>query len=244
VCIRHWDWSETSQTVSLFTREHGVVRGVAKGSKRERAPFSGGLELMDRGEVLAITKPSGAMATITAWDLRRPCPGVRRSLARWHAGLHLIDLVHHAVRDADPHPLLFDALDRALERVGGAEPGPPESVTAIVVAFQWTLLDEIGLRPELDLDVRTGRPIHQTDPVGLDPALGGVVPDPGPAASNVWRVRLGTVQYLRGIGQAGGDGVWEGVPPEQVVRAGRLLAAYLSERLGGAIPTAAGVFGG
>ena len=31
VCIRHWDFSETSQTVSLFGRSLGVVRGLAKG---------------------------------------------------------------------------------------------------------------------------------------------------------------------------------------------------------------------
>ena len=36
ICIRCWDFSETSQTVSLVTREHGVVRGLAKGAKREK----------------------------------------------------------------------------------------------------------------------------------------------------------------------------------------------------------------
>lgn len=41
VCIRHWDWSETSQTVSLFTRGHGLVRALAKGSKRPKSPYSG-----------------------------------------------------------------------------------------------------------------------------------------------------------------------------------------------------------
>ena len=34
ICIRRWDFSETSQTVSLFTRESGIIRGLAKGAKR------------------------------------------------------------------------------------------------------------------------------------------------------------------------------------------------------------------
>ena len=58
LCIRHWDWSETSQTVSLFTRTHGLVRGLAKGSRREKSNFSGGIELLTRGQALFILKPA------------------------------------------------------------------------------------------------------------------------------------------------------------------------------------------
>ena len=64
VCIRQWDWSETSQTVSVFAREHGLLRGVAKGSKRENSRFSGGLEVLTRGEVMAIVKPTAEMANL------------------------------------------------------------------------------------------------------------------------------------------------------------------------------------
>ena len=65
VCVRHWDFSETSQTVSLLTREHGILRGLAKGSRRDKGDFSGGIDLLTCGEVIAIVKPSGAMATLT-----------------------------------------------------------------------------------------------------------------------------------------------------------------------------------
>ena len=34
ICIRRWDYSETSQTVSLLLRNHGVIRGLVKGAKR------------------------------------------------------------------------------------------------------------------------------------------------------------------------------------------------------------------
>ena len=57
VCIRHWDFSETSQTVSLFGRGLGLVRGLAKGARRERGSFSGGIGLLARGEIVAVVKP-------------------------------------------------------------------------------------------------------------------------------------------------------------------------------------------
>ena len=52
IVIRRWDFSETSQTVSLFTRDHGIVRGLAKGAKREKGDFSGGLDLLTREYLL------------------------------------------------------------------------------------------------------------------------------------------------------------------------------------------------
>ncbi|MEY3021187.1 MAG: hypothetical protein RIS86_383, partial [Planctomycetota bacterium] len=69
ICIRQWDWSETSQTVSLFCRAHGVLRGLAKGARRERGSFSGGIDLLARGEVVAVTKPDRELQTLTAWTL-------------------------------------------------------------------------------------------------------------------------------------------------------------------------------
>src|SRR5690606_40070296 len=74
VCIRRWDFSETSQTVSLFTREHGILRGIAKGAKREKGNFSGGLDILTRGEVVAILKPGRELATLTAWQLQEIYP--------------------------------------------------------------------------------------------------------------------------------------------------------------------------
>ncbi|MFN9968750.1 MAG: DNA repair protein RecO, partial [Phycisphaerae bacterium] len=66
ICIRVWDWSETSQTVSLFCRSLGVVRGLAKGSKRQDARFSGGYELFTRGQAGVLITSHDAMATLTA----------------------------------------------------------------------------------------------------------------------------------------------------------------------------------
>ena len=61
VCIRRWDYAETSQTVSLFLREHGIIRGIAKGAKREKGAFSGGIDLLTRGQVVAMFRQRSAV---------------------------------------------------------------------------------------------------------------------------------------------------------------------------------------
>ena len=80
ICVRHWDFSETSQTVSLFLRDHGMLRGLAKGARRERGAFSGGFDLFTKGEIVAIVKPGRELATLTEWTLLETYPVFRRLL--------------------------------------------------------------------------------------------------------------------------------------------------------------------
>lgn len=225
VCIRHWDWSETSQTVSLFTRTQGILRGLAKGAKREKGPFSGGLEILTRGEVLAIMKPGRGLATLTAWDLRETYPRCRTELLSHHAGLYTIDLIHHALPESDPHPPLFDTLAATLRALGEADSSADPAWE--ILRFQWALLTEIGHLPEVDRDSRTGGALERVGTLGFDPRTGGLTQDPGGGTSGVWRVRSETIELLRSL---------RGAPqparqPETVLRAMKLLAAYLTEQL-------------
>lgn len=192
ICIRHWDWSETSQTVSLFGREHGIIRGLAKGAKREKGTFSGGIELLTRGEVLASVKPGRELSTLMSWDLQELFPVLARRLDAHHAGLYIADVVGRMITDSDPHPGLFDAMLlslRALNRVDGGRtariPGYEgglltnangssagvmttavvsgrELVERILLRFQWRLLDETGYRPEVERDPETRQQIDGT----------------------------------------------------------------------------------
>ncbi len=233
ICIRQWDWSETSQTVSVFARETGVVRGVAKGSKRPRAPFSGGVEVLTRGELTATLKRPGALSIITSWDLRDPYAALRRDLARYHTGLLVVDLLHHALREEDPHPRLYDDAANTLASLASADPDPPRAL----LEFQWSLARETGHRPELDRRADNGAPLEGAPTYCFCPELGGLTPDPAPAGvlGRTWRVREETIRALR-AGCAGADA---GEAPQAVVRANKLLATFLSDRLGFELPSLA-----
>ena len=225
LCIRHWDWSETSQTVSLFTREHGVIRGLAKGAKREKSPFSGGIELLTRGEVVAIVRDTGALATLTAWDLTDAYPAIRRSLRAFYVGSYLLDLTHHALTDADPHTGLFDRLCAAFD-------GLADDPERALLVGQWGVLTETGHAPSPPADVGNG-------PIWFLPREG--VFQGEAAGHDGWRVRPETVALLDYLDH-------EECPPEgadavTIERACRLLGSYIRHVLGRDLPSAGSVFG-
>jgi DNA repair protein RecO (recombination protein O) len=233
IVLRHWDFSETSQTVSVLTREHGVIRGLAKGAKRERGAFSGGIDVLTRGQIVAIVKRGRDLATVTEWHLEDPCRAVRQRLEANRAAMLMVDAVHHLLDAQDPHRQLFDALAGALDGLGaGAAPGP------LLVVFLWCLLEEAGYRPQLDHDVRSGGRLPDAETLGFDPAAGGLVP--AEAAPPAWRLRRATAALLRAVAA---HELPDAADPEVVGRAARLLAAYCREIAGTDLPSLAWTFG-
>ena len=249
--MRRWDWSETSQTAVVFSREHGVLRVLAKGSKRERGAFSGGLELTHRAHFQAISKPAAGLLQLTSWDLAEVFPGVTRTAGAFYAASFALGAVEQAVRDHDPHPRLYAELASFL-RAGVSEIGAIGSLR-----FLWVLLDEAGYRPRLAAEGEGEADDPGADASGVvefGPHEGRVLGAGERGAGPVWRVRRSTVRLLaelaRAVGEdeggAGGAGLGVmgpgalgpgsvgsgGSGGETAQRAGRLLASYLREILG------------
>ncbi|MBL8758300.1 MAG: DNA repair protein RecO [Phycisphaerae bacterium] len=153
VCVRVWDWSETSQTVTLFARGLGLVRAMAKGSKRPPSArsggagsaFSGGVETLSRGECWIFVKPSVELATLARWDLVETFPALRKDLGAHNVGLFMSEVVLRFAADRDPHPDLYDAMVAALRAVG-----PASTRDAVLARFLWSALESAGYRPVLD----------------------------------------------------------------------------------------------
>lgn len=232
LCLRIWEWSETSQTLAALTREHGLIRALAKGSRRPKASFSGGLELLTRGDLGLILKPGTELATATSWDLLETFPALRTRLDAHHAGMFVADALLHAVTDHDPHPGLFDAAAQALRELGAAE--GEFTTSRPLVTFLWALLDQTGYRPRAE---------GVEGAVAFDPEAGSLVADPGRGADPggaTWPVRRGTAEVLRSLSTSG---VAEAAAAESLDRAARLLAAYLRHLIGREPPTMPLVFG-
>lgn len=236
ICLREADWSETSQTVTLLTREHGLLRGLAKGSRRDRAGFSGGFEPLTRGELLAILRPAGQLTLLTSWDLRETYPRVRGSLAVFHAAMYMADVVLHTMTEGDPHPRVFDALAEALRELG---PGPARD--ASLAAFQWAVLDDTGHKPELHEDIRGRERLGGAPSYTFLPDLGGFTEDTGPGGPG-YRVRGETLALLREVEAGGAPGDLVGRDPATLERAARLLALAVRHTAGREPPSLGFVF--
>jgi len=142
ICIRTLDYSETSQIVTLFTREHGKIDAMAKGSKRAKSPFGGTIEIFSCGEIVFADKGDQKLSTLSEFNQRPRFLGLRTRLFALNCSLFAAELLDLFMLEYDPHPELFDEMLLFLQNQ--LESKDQRQSLAGLVSFQLMLLRHIG----------------------------------------------------------------------------------------------------
>src|ERR1700735_1417101 len=112
--VRTTDWSETSRIATLWTREHGKVRALAKGGRRLKSNFETALDLLTVCSIVFLRKSSGSLDLLTEARVLQRFPRLRTELPALYAGYYIAELLCDWTEDYDPHPIIFDEALRAL----------------------------------------------------------------------------------------------------------------------------------
>ncbi len=172
--LRTTDWSETSRIATLWTREFGKVRVLAKGGRRLKSNFESALDLLTLCSIVFLRKSSGGLDLLTEAQVVERFPRLRTDLPALYAAYYVAELLSDWTEDYDPHPALFDEARATLKTLGtaGAATGPR------LARFELVMLHELGYRPSLAVCAGCAEPI--TAPaagrgLAFNPAAGGVL---------------------------------------------------------------------
>ncbi|MHC4551477.1 MAG: DNA repair protein RecO [Planctomycetota bacterium] len=171
ICLRAVNFSETSQVVTLLTRDHGKVAAMAKGSRRAKSAFDGPIEVFSCGDVMFIIKDTGGkLATLTEFNQQPRFRGLHQNLQALNAALFAAELTEAFLEDHDPHPALFEKLLKFLETLQAEE--NQANRLAWLILYQLRLLEEIGVLPEFTECVNCGTTINSPPAKGEYPEGG------------------------------------------------------------------------
>jgi len=175
IVIRTVPFGETSAVLTLFTREFGKLRALAKGAWRPKSSFDAALDLLSVCQVLVLRKSSGGLDLLTEARLENRFR-VGGSLMAFHAGMHVAELLDVLTADADPQPELFDVAEKTLldlsSRDPSSDPGD-EQVRARVVRTELEMLRITGHAPALARCAECGGPIASAGRVPFGMLDGG-----------------------------------------------------------------------
>lgn len=180
--VRGTDWSETSRITTLFTREFGKVRALAKGGRRLKSNFDCAFDLLSVCRVVFLRKAHGGLDLLTEARLEEQFPVLRANLSALYAGYYVAELLADGTQDYDPHADLFDAALGTLRGLGeGTDP------RAAATGFELVWLRELGYSPRLDACAACGAEVLPAGTIRavFSPAAGGALcPGCGPAAAD------------------------------------------------------------
>lgn len=172
VVLRLTEYSETSQIVTLFARDAGHLRLIAKGARRgTRTRFATGLDLLERGQVRFIPpRGDASLGTQTEWVQRDAYTELRRDLLRLHGGLYAAELIPALTEPGDPHPTLYAALVELLDGLC-ADTEPAHRLPT----FQLELLRAVGYEPNLRECTHCGHAVSGAAIIYFSAVAGGLL---------------------------------------------------------------------
>ena len=225
--VRTTDWSETSRIATLWTRELGKVRVLAKGGRRLKSSFENALDLLTVCSIVLLRKSSGGLDLLTEAQAVERFPQLRTDLPALYAAYYLAELLGDWTEDYDPHPNLFEEALATLRALG-----TPGTLTGTRLArFELVLLSELGYKPRLDTCAACAAPLGE-DGLAFSAAAGGVLcpaclcsqRDRRPLSPAGWKA-------LRLLSESGD--VWQTVQqPEVRTEVRQVLNLYVTYLLG------------
>jgi len=198
IILQKVDFSESSLVLTLFSRNQGKIHALAKGGRRIKGPFESALDLMSHILVTYIPKRGDALDLLTESKLVRRFRPTGENFGGMYAGFYLIELLNEMTIEQEPMPELFDVAVTSLSQLMAEKP-----VMAIVMRFEWQLLELAGHFPSFDFCVHCDGEIdHTQQRIAFGHLDGGVVcPNCLPGTQQVSVITLELIQAIRQIRQ-------------------------------------------
>lgn len=191
VVLEHHEWGEADRLLTLFTREHGRMRAVAKGARRIRSRKAGHLEPFTR--VALVLARGRDLWIVTQAETLEANLALHGDLEGIGYASYVVELLERLTYEEGPNPNLYRLLVDTLRHLD-ENLDPPG---LILRYFELHILDLAGFRPELSECIACRQPIQPEDQY-FSSMLGGVLcPACGKLEPSARPISMNALRYLR-----------------------------------------------
>lgn len=190
VVLRHQEFGETDRLLTLFSREQGKLRCIAKGIRKIRSRKAGHIQPFSRAKIMLARGRS--LWIITQAELIDSYSALKENLVILSYASYVIELLDRFTYEEGPNPALYRLLVRTLDRLSQAE--HPDMVTRY---FDMRLLDVMGFRPELVNCVNCEKKIVAQDQYFSAQRGGVLCPNCGHASQEARPVAMQVLKHMR-----------------------------------------------
>ena len=146
VVLRRMEYGETSQIVTLFTREKGRLAVLAKGARLPKSRFGSSLQPMSYMQAVLYYKASRGLQTLTESAHIQHFARIGSSLEKLSVGQRVMELTYALLHEEEANPLVFNLLIETLYQLNEAE----ARATNLLLCFQLRLASALGFAPAID----------------------------------------------------------------------------------------------
>ena len=188
--LHHKDFGEADRLLTLFTRQNGKLRALAKGARKIQSRKAGHVEPLN--QVNLILGHGRSFWIVSQAETIHDFPIIRADLTRTANALYVLELLDRFSFEDEQNLPLFEMAGATLARL---EHG--EEIFLLMRHFEMRLLDLSGYRPELTQCLHCRKIIEPQDQY-LSIPLGGVLcPHCGSLEATARPISMGVLKALR-----------------------------------------------
>jgi DNA repair protein RecO (recombination protein O) len=170
--VGSFNLGESDKIITLFSAERGLIKAVAKGARKPGAKIGGRAELLAVNRLLIASGRS--LDIITQAESVERFKNLRTDLNRLSYALYYAELTCHMGQGVNEESqLYFELLVNSLRQLSSLESSP----SYLCLVFQLSLLQMLGLMPELDTCVMCRKRLVEYDLSVFHHDLGGAICD-------------------------------------------------------------------
>jgi len=163
IVLKTYNLAEADRIVVLLTRDHGLVRGVAKGAKRLKSKFGSGLEPYSIVKATYFEKDSVELVSIQQIDLVQSSFAAAGNPHFLQKFSYLAELLIATLPPHDPNETLYRMVKACID-TAKADGG---TIEAVAVYFALWLLRLSGYMPDWSACEMCGQQFDESESAGL-----------------------------------------------------------------------------
>jgi len=193
IVLHTTDYAESDRIVSLYSRDFGRLRGIAKGAKKSLRRFGSSLEPFTLNEVSFSDRETHGLVRLERCLIIRAYPGIASEVKRLVLGSYLLELAETLTPEKEHHPEIFDLLAFFIELLTARE-----FREELLRFFELKLFGYLGYQPQFHNCMLCRQAFDLELAYGFSVRRGGIIcPRCAGQAPELLKLSNGTIRLLQ-----------------------------------------------
>lgn len=207
--LRHTDWGEADRLLTLYTKENGKVRAVAKGVRKMQSRKAGHLEPFTR--VTLMLAKGHDLWIVTQAESIAQYDNIREDLQRMGNAAYVVELLDRFTYEEGQNWQIYKLVTETLQRLN-----ENADVFVPVRFYEMRLLDLLGFRPLLFECASCGEPTQALNQFFSADQGGVLCPKCSSKGDSTRPISVEALRFLRHFQRSNYSEAKRADPPEKV----------------------------